>query len=687
MSDQIVIDDTPEPDLIVPIENIDKIPIGIRDQYVSIDTDPMNLYLKTLFANETIANKNTDETSPDTVNEMDCVDGVDCVGCEDCEYEDDVYEYEYESFDDDDYLNYDNWEAEEKKYWEEIERKFKEAEKQKEGEEEYQRNRPLIEASSAPVDTRNRQGESTKADYRSSNSFSRLSFYENDPEIKSNIQEVMGGQSGIITSEAREPVTIINDLFPQLNLDNCRSRSRWRDQNGVGDANFFKLIEMLEEHSVSKVEHKKYECHRPRRIVKYKVPILRWDDVKYERRWVYDKLNKLDRERRNRQYEYEADAGKGIYRAHTRRATEEYTAWNGSRNSRVYIIIERVSRIGEFQEAVIPKGICPIDFKVAYSSSTHQKPLAKINRSTAFDTETQQMIDIGSAVDRTGCWKPHTNDDKEHLIIDMGQNTRVTHISTTGAPPPVIPFPGGHYARDTKFSDDYEGPNPNQKSLIYVLYKDRGGYSGGSYLQDYQLNRDGEWVESYELFARPDHGKWMRIGVYTGNSDPFAEVIHDVRRDLNDIKFRYLKFIPRSYHNHVAMKVDVFGLASDAEITQTIDRTHIIYTVDLPIRFGTKNGTELVRKHSVHGGYRRWDAEKEEYLERRARKQFLKTELSEYRNNKELYLNLYSPPNRDLHAIKFDLDREERDIAEAIRKSLKNHKRRRAYRKRVKRDY
>jgi hypothetical protein len=680
MSDHSSIDEIPtdtgdDLDLIVSFANIEKIPIEIRDQYVSVDADPMNMYHRSLFANETIVNetivnKNTDEAE---------LNGED--------YEEYEYEYEYEYFDSDeeiDEIKEIDWEAEERAFWEEFDKKVAEEEKIKEEEEEYQKNKAVIEATTTPSDTRNRQGDATKADYRSSNSLIRSNYHEDDPEISSNIQEVMGGRSGIITSESREPRTIINDLYPSLDIDGWRPRPYWRSSNGVGDANFYKLLETLEEHAVSKVEHKKYDHYRPRKIIKYKVPILRWDDVIHGRNDKYYKPDKKDRERQNRQRQYEEDAGKGIYRAHTRVVSSEYIGYNGQRSMRNETIIERVTRVGAFHEAVIPKGICPIDFRVDYSSSTHQKPGAKINRTTAFDVETQTMIDIGSAVDRTGHWKPHTNSDKEHLIVDLGQNTRVTHISTMGSPPPVTTFPGGNYSYNynTKFADDYDGPDPQRKNMIYVLYRSSGRYSGGTYLQDYRPNQDGKWVESYELFARPDHGKWMRIGVYTGNSDPFSEVIHDVRRDLNDIKFRYLKFVPKSYHNHVAMKVDIFGLATEAETTSTIDRTHLIYTVDLPVRIGTKNGTELVRKHRV--GYRDYyGSKKAEYLERRTRHHFLKSELKAYRDNKEAYLDMHSPPLRDLHAIKYNLNREEQEIREAIYRSLKNRKRRRAYRQRV----
>jgi hypothetical protein len=418
------------------------------------------------------------------------------------------------------------------------------------------------------------------------------------------------------------------------------------------------------------------------------VPIIRWEDVKHDTRGRHYKpndLDKKDKERRSRQREYEDDAGRGIYRVHTRTETENYVAYGGSRCTRTITLIERVSRVGQFVEADIPKGICPIDFRVEYSSATHQKPKAKINRTTAFDTDSQQMIDIGQAVDRTGCWKPQTDNDREHLIIDLGQNTRVTHISTMGAPPPVTTFPGSYYTSNSRLSDNYDGPEPQKRNLIYVLYRSSSRYSGGEYLQNYQPHQQGEWVESYELFARPDHGKWIRIGSYTGNSDPFTEVIHDVRRDLNDIKFRYLKFVPKSYHNHVAMKVDIFGLASEAETTSTIDRSHLIYTVDIPIQMGKKNGTELVRKHKV--GWRDYyGSEKAEYLKRRELKHYMRSELESYRDDPEKYMRIYDKPYRDLQAIKNGQYQEERELNEAIRRSLKNKKRRRAYRRRRRAD-
>jgi len=49
--DSVKIEDTCEsdPDLIVPIDMIDQIPEKIRPFYVSVDSDPMNLYHSSLF--------------------------------------------------------------------------------------------------------------------------------------------------------------------------------------------------------------------------------------------------------------------------------------------------------------------------------------------------------------------------------------------------------------------------------------------------------------------------------------------------------------------------------------------------------------------------------------------------------------------------------------------------------------
>ena len=649
-------------DLIVSLDSIEQIPINIRDQYVTVDTDDSNLYHKSLFEADSTQNTNYEDGCTNDVNN--CTNDVD-----DCVND---YDYDYDWIEDDD--DYCGWEREEREYWERVERERKaEVERRKE-EDEYQRNKHIIHSIDTPVDTRNRLGGETKKDYRTSNSLIRYDNWAGDEcEISSNIKEVMGNQNGIILDDSRCPVTILNDLFPNTNLNGFGKSRYGRCSGGLGNKTGHKVMVALEEHATTKSERKALDSRQARKIIKYRVPIIRWDAVKVDRS-ASDKLKNTD-------YEYEKDAGIGIYVATTVSKTENYIDYRGNSGTRTNTYITGVRRVGGFVEATIPKGICPIDFKIDYSSSMTGKTYGKINRSTAYDPESEQMIRIGRAIDRGGYWRPHTDTNKEFLIVDLGSNTRITHISTSGAPPPVAPFPRNWWGAD-KFVDGYDGPNPRGGSLIYVLQESSGRWSAPTYLQNYRPYQDGMWVESYEIYARRDHGKWIRIGQYTGNSDPFTEVIHDMRRDLNDIKFRYLKFVPLSYHNHVAMKVDVFSEASAIESSSIIDRSHIEYTLEVPMPLGKNGGTTLIRKTSIYDGYRRWNADRDGALERRIRNRYLKSEVEDYHADREAYLSLYSTPKRDLHAIKYGLDRDERGIKEVKRRSLKNRDRRRAYRRR-----
>ena len=674
MSNDLVFDDTSNDlDLIVPLENITDIPENIRDQYVMIDTDSENMYHTSLFSNKSVNNvidstSNTnfvdiDENLAKTVNEFSNPNTFDYVESD----LDDEYRDEYRDECHDDYHN----------DYQQI---------MDEEEENYRMNKPTFDLIDSTVDTRNRTGEFTKSDYRSSNSFIR--FRSNtralDPEISSNIEEVMGGLNKIRTDKMKRPITIIDEM--PFALDTAAKFNHGRGyglrNSDIGDSIFFKLVEALEEHSVSKVERKDLYDHRPRKIIKYKVPILRWEPINFVDESRQRSSGPTNQNKVKKQREYEDDLGKGIYRVHTSQSTIQITNYKGSPETITETIINGVTKVAEFKDADIPKGICPIDFRASYSSTKYQNARCKIFRSSVYDTESKQMISTGNAVNRGGTWQPSTDSDKEYLIVDLGKNMSVTHISTMGDTPPITPFPEAYYDRHTRFSEDYDGPDPKRKELIYVLtHSDPHSRYRRSYLQFYNPYQSGKWVESYELLVRPDHGKWICVGLYRGNTDPYCEIIHDIRRDLNDMKIRYLKFVPKTYHIGIAMRVDVFSSASEIETMDTIDRNHIIYTLEMPVGIGMKNGTELTRKFRVNY-YDRWDGPGDENLNRLERNAFIKSELDTYNANKNAYLDLYATPNRDLHVYKYDSDREEREIKEAVARSTKNRQRRQAYHRR-----
>ena len=505
-------------------------------------------------------------------------------------------------------------------------------------------NNPVILAMDmdSDGDTRNRKGESTKSDYRTSNSLVKTHCHDEDITIESNVDKIVAKGSAYyyrnnIANAGRIPITVIRNEFPFdiEKIDNFHGHGigshRWGYNAGdIGSSVIPKIIEALEKHAIEKNTHTTLKSGQVYNIYEYKVPIIGWLDTEP----VKSAPSKFD--------DY---TGRSIYKVcHQTESVER----NGVIQN--ITVIHSVQKYAEFVEAVLPNGFCPIEFKCSVSTSAKRKHAIKIVRSQQFDPDENKMIDIGGvALDRSNYWEADHNE-SAHVVLDFGSNTKVTHISTMGAPPPIEAFPTNRWCE--KFDESYDGPTTTNQ--IYVLRERTSAYSyGGAYLHQFDQHSFGKWVTSYDMFGRKDGGKWIKIGNYKGNTDSYTEVVHDIRPDLNGETFRYLKIVPVSFHRKIAMKIDAFGRASDVSKISKIDKTHVIYTVTSPdttLMKGRHNA--LIRK--TFSRRDSWDLNTDQIaLDKKDRLTHIRNEIKEYESDRSKYLKAIHK-TKDLHYLKYE---------------------------------
>jgi len=81
------------------------------------------------------------------------------------------------------------------------------------------------------------------------------------------------------------------------------------------------------------------------------------------------------------------------------------------------------------------------------------------------------------------------------------------------------------------------------------------------------------WVCSYKLLVR-FHGKskWITIGTFQANSDTLTEVVHKL-----DVKVRYLKIIPKTFHQEKQMIVGIYGKSDMEHIATDVITYNVTY--------------------------------------------------------------------------------------------------------------
>jgi len=124
-----------------------------------------------------------------------------------------------------------------------------------------------------------------------------------------------------------------------------------------------------------------------------------------------------------------------------------------------------------------------------------------------------------------GAWKPKLNDKKQYLEVDLGAITKVTQVSTQGYSTPT-------------------GAKVHKKEKC--------------------------WVESYTLAFSTDGSQWQQytengaVKVFRGNRDNNSVVINSIS---NPVEARFVRFIPKSWKNSIAMRVEVYGEVIEPELT------------------------------------------------------------------------------------------------------------------------
>lgn len=631
-------------------------------EYIVLEGDLENAYHKSLFQEELqqgLAGQS--QSFPNDKNYDDYSGDYDYTG-------DHVSDYDYTS----DYCNYRDY------------RDYRDYEENYDIEPDDElENKEVLDLIETDVDTRNRKGELTKADYRTSNSLVKTHWIYDEIEISSNVKDIIIAVSGEknniyrywfdINEIDKIPVTAITEQFPYDITGIDGISSGYFSGGRIGDSISTKMMEALELNSIEKTEYTK--MHRDGQVYitsKYKVPIIYWKDIK---------VSKADREREREQFN--DFTGRGIYIINTR---EEIVMKNGYPNTMIFY--ESVQKYAEFLEADIPRGHCPIDFKYSVSSSSTKQFNAKIKRSQKFNRELGHMVDLGYAVQGRSCWTAGSENTSEYITLDLGREINVTHISTMGKPPPVSPFSVNNSFYN-KCAPDYKGPmRPDQ---IYALCGKRNEWDNvRRFIKNYDQHKEGGWVTSYDLYGRKESGKWIRIGNYRCNSDSYTEVIHDIRSDLNGEAFRYLKINPIGFHNSISLSVDVFSLFDNSESQKVIDCLNVIYTVKTPDRSLAKGrkSSKLVRKignNYFMRDYRNLSSRVDQtIMEKGDTDKFIRSELKEFTNDKDKYFHTLigdkdSEHNKDLFYLKTEQNADKILEKERLQTYLKNKSRRKAY--------
>jgi hypothetical protein len=205
-----------------------------------------------------------------------------------------------------------------------------------------------------------------------------------------------------------------------------------------------------------------------------------------------------------------------------------------------------------YEFADLPSNVTRIDFNITYNDSYPgcNPKRALIDNGRIWNSKTKKLVKpdesspkFGSNLHHwnymnNGYWRPNESNKKSHVILDMGKPTKVKYISTLGRPPICSFYP----------KDDRERIIDG-KRFDKILIVD---------------SAPREYVTKYSLHGRTEHGKWIFIGNYTGNCDPYVEKINDLTNDLSDsIKYRYLKVEPLSHYDAPSMRFMLFGDIAD----------------------------------------------------------------------------------------------------------------------------
>lgn len=163
---------------------------------------------------------------------------------------------------------------------------------------------------------------------------------------------------------------------------------------------------------------------------------------------------------------------------------------------------------------------------------------------------------------------------KAHLDVDLGRDCVVSHVSSQGRHPPTRTYPQVERRRHRAAGRGDKERYTVEAHPDWSLARD-GQYEGPFYqvvsLGDERYHKEPrqrwqeelQWVTRYEVWARQEGERgWRAVGTFRGNTDATTEVAHSLRS--LDVRARYLRFRPVEAVGGGAMRVGVYGHATDA---------------------------------------------------------------------------------------------------------------------------
>lgn len=173
-------------------------------------------------------------------------------------------------------------------------------------------------------------------------------------------------------------------------------------------------------------------------------------------------------------------------------------------------------------------------------------PNDAIRASTVYDryhVPSQARLNNAKKGKYAGAWRPKINDKKQYLEVDLGAVSRVTQVSTQGYP-------------------TVSGAKVNKKDKC--------------------------WVESYTLDFSTDGSQWQQytengvVKVFKGNRDNNSVIINSI---ANPVEAKFVRFMPQSWKNSIALRVEVYGEVTEPDLTVLTPRTSSLATesVDEPV--------------------------------------------------------------------------------------------------------
>ncbi|GAB5354186.1 hypothetical protein AAMO2058_000098100 [Amorphochlora amoebiformis] len=211
----------------------------------------------------------------------------------------------------------------------------------------------------------------------------------------------------------------------------------------------------------------------------------------------------------------------------------------------------------------LPKGVFPL--RVQKATGSRPKPGLHVSKCIVL-----REARYGKDCDH---WSPVDNKrGDDALILDLGRNMDITHVSTMGHSLSLTrrclgSCPQGHIrTRGSRL------PWKNCRSNCVTFLNALSGPI---------VNH---CVLSYALYIRKEGAReWLPIGTFNGNTDVKTEVLHKIGSENDKLSARYLKFEPKTFQGSKSMRVGVYGREDMAsKEKKVIAQKTVSYTVEKP---------------------------------------------------------------------------------------------------------